>query len=158
MLDGELDLERGTWTIPGRRTKNGRPHTLPLPAIASTIVTSTPRMAERGHLFGSRAHGFTSWAHSKRDLDIRLGDRVEAWTLHDLRRSCATRMCDLGVQPHVVEQILNHQSGHRAGIVGVYNRSCYEREVRAALGLWNDHIRALVEGGERKVVAMRPAS
>jgi len=158
MAWGELDLERGTWTIPGRRTKNGRPHTLPLPAIASTIITSTPRMAERDHLFGSRAHGFTSWAHSKRDLDIRLGDRVEAWTLHDLRRSCATRMCDLGVQPHVVEQILNHQSGHRAGIVGVYNRSCYEREVRAALGLWNDHIRALVEGGERKVVAMRPAS
>jgi hypothetical protein len=64
-------------------------------------------------------------------------------------------MCDLGVAPHVVEQILNHQSGHRSGVRGVYNRSSYEREVRAALALWADHIRKLVEGGERKIVPMR---
>ena len=64
-------------------------------------------------------------------------------------------MADLGVQPHIIEQILNHQSGHKAGLAGIYNRSSYEREARAALALWANHVRTLVEGGERKVVPMR---
>src|SRR5262249_32659637 len=151
----EVDLERGLWTIPGTRTKNGRPHTRTWPPIAEAIIASVPQMVGRDHLFGERASGFSSWAHAKKQLDIQLGHKVEAWVLHDLRRSCATRMCDLGIQPHVVEQILNHQSGHRAGIVGGYNRSSYEREVRAALVLWNDHVRTLIEGGGRKVIVMR---
>jgi len=154
----EVDLGRGTWTIPSSRTKNARPHTLPLPPLAIDIITNTPRIVGRDVLFGERAgRGFTSWARPKKMLDTRLGDKVETWTLHDLRRSFATRLCDLGVAPHVVEQILNHQSGHRAGIVGVYNRSAYEREVKAALALWDDHIRSIVTtGGERKIVPMSP--
>jgi integrase len=154
----ELDLDRGTWTIPSSRTKNARPHTLPLPSLAIDIITGTPRMVGRDVLFGERAgRGFTSWARPKKMLDTRLGDKVETWTLHDLRRSFATRLCDLGVAPHVVEQILNHQSGHRAGIVGVYNRSSYEREVKAALLLWDDHVRSIITtDGERKVVMMPP--
>jgi integrase len=79
----------------------------------------------------------------------------EPWTLHDLRRTCATRMADLGTAPHVIEQILNHQSGHRRGIAGVYNRSSYEREVRAALALWSDQVRSIVEKSERKIVPLR---
>ena len=63
-------------------------------------------------------------------------------------------MADIGIAPHIVEQILNHQSGHRAGVAGTYNRSSYEREVRAALALWSDHVRTLVEGGERKVIPL----
>jgi hypothetical protein len=60
-------------------------------------------------------------------------------------------MADLGVQPHIIEAVLNHYSGHRRGVAGVYNRSPYEREVRAALALWADHVASLV-GGERKIV------
>jgi integrase len=151
----ELDLERGTWTIPSGRTKNGREHTLPLPPLALDIIRNIPRVVGRDYLFGPRAAGFTSWNRSKKILDRRLGDQVGPWRLHDLRRSAATRMCDLGVAPHVVEQILNHHSGHRGGVAGVYNRSSYQREVRAALALWNDHIRSIIEGGERKIVAMK---
>jgi hypothetical protein len=61
----------------------------------------------------------------------------------------------LGVQPHIVETILNHVSGHKGGVAGVYNRATYEREVRAALLLWADHVRSVVEGSERKVVPLR---
>jgi integrase len=154
MTRGELDLDRGTWTISSTRTKNGRAHTLPLSGLAVSIIESVPERLGRDHLFGDRASGgFTSWALAKADLDVRLGGQVAKWTLHDIRRSVATRMCDLGVMPHVVEQILNHHSGHRGGIVGVYNRSAYEGPVKAALGMWADHIRTLVEGGERKVLA-----
>jgi hypothetical protein len=61
-------------------------------------------------------------------------------------------MADLGVQPHVIESILNHYGGFRSGVSGTYNRSPYEREMRAALALWADHVISVVEGGERKVV------
>jgi integrase len=156
---GELDLDGGTWTIPAQRTKNGRQHTLPLSALAVSVIEAIPQRVGRDCLFGERGtSGFCSWATAKAALDARLGGQVAKWTLHDIRRSVATRMCDLGVMPHVVEQILNHQSGHRGGIVGVYNRSAYEGPVKAALGMWADHIRTLVEGGERKVLAYRPAA
>ena len=42
------------------------------------------------------------------------------WTVHDLRRTCATGMADLGVLPHVIEAVLNHVSGHKSGVAGVY--------------------------------------
>jgi integrase len=156
------ELERGTWTIPGQRTKNGRAHTLPLSGLALSIIDAVPQRVGRDQLFGDRGlSGFTMWDWSKSRLDERLGDKVKPWTLHDLRRSAATRICDLGVMPHVVEQILNHHSGHRSGIVGVYNRSAYEQPVKAALGMWADHIRAITEGGARrarKVLAFAAAA
>jgi integrase len=55
------------------------------------------------------------------------------WRLHDLRRTVATRLSDLGVQPHIVEAVLNHISGHKAGVAGIYNRAVYAPEKRAAL-------------------------
>jgi integrase len=153
----ELDFERGTWVIPAERVKNGRQHALPLTPFAISIIESVPRRVGRDHLFGTRSDGGLSHWHAKAELDQRL--TIKPWRIHDLRRSFATRLCDLGVAPHVVEQILNHQSGHRAGIVGVYNKSRYEREVVTALSMWTDHILTLVKGGERKVVSLqRPAS
>jgi integrase len=148
----ELDADKGTWTLPGERSKNGRAHTLPLPQTAWQIIQTVPRRASRDRLFGLLADdGFTRWA-VKVDLDKALDGTVRPFRLHDLRRTVATRLADLGVQPRVIEQILNHQSGHKRGPAGIYNRSSYEREVKAALALWADHIRALVEGGERKLV------
>jgi hypothetical protein len=64
-------------------------------------------------------------------------------------------MADLGVAPHIIEACLNHYSGHRAGVAGIYNRSSYDREVRAALAMWADHVRTLIDGGERKIVPIR---
>ena len=151
----EIDTENGLLRLPPERTKNGRAHTLPLPPLAFDIVATVPRMVGRDHLFGERSDlGFTQWG-AKRDLDARLAGKVAEWTLHDLRRTCATRMADIGVQPHIIEAVLNHISGHKVGVAGIYNRSSYEREVKAALALWADHVRALVEGGEKKIVPLR---
>jgi len=96
--------------------------------------------------------GFTQWG-AKRDLDARLGESVKPWTLHDLRRTAATGMADIGVQPHIIGAALNHISGHKVGMAGIYNRSSYEREVRNALALWSDHIRTIVGDGGRTVLA-----
>ena len=65
------------------------------------------------------------------------------WRHHDLRRTVATRMADLGIEPHVIEAILNHVSGTKAGVAGVYNRSLYAAEKRAALLVWADHVQAV---------------
>jgi integrase len=81
---------------------------------------------------------------AKTALDEKLGKAVKPWTLHHLRRTAATRMADLGVQPHVIEAVLNHISGHKAGVAGIYNRSTYVAEKRAALDLWAVHIEIIV--------------
>ena len=86
---------------------------------------------------------------------------VPVWSdgpIHDLRRSVATRMADLGVQPHVIEADVEPPERPQGGPAGIYNRSTYANEVRAALLLWEDHVRTLVEGGERKILPYTPAA
>jgi integrase len=148
------DPERPTiWTLPAARSKNDNEHELPLPSSAVEIIRSAPRLATRDQLFGVRnAGGFSAWDAGAKALNVRLGDSVRPWTLHDIRRTVATRMGKLGVLPHVIECVLNHQSGFRSGVGGVYNRNPYAREVRTALVLWEDHVSTLIDGGKRKVV------
>jgi hypothetical protein len=79
------------------------------------------------------------------------------WVVHDIRRSVATHMAEeVGVQPHIVEATLNHVSGHKAGIAGIYNRALYEREKRTALDLWAKHVMTLVEGRKSVAIASHP--
>jgi integrase len=158
----EIDTERTKWTIPAERAKNGRGHEVPLGSLAAEIIASVPEVVDRNLLFGVRNdRGFSSWAEHKRQVDKRLGDQVKPWTLHDLRRTAATRMCDIGIEPHVVEQILNHQSGTRrglSGVGGVYNKSKYAIAVLKAVEQWDRHLRALIEGrDEGNVIPMRAA-
>src|SRR4051812_45403987 len=57
-------------------------------------------------------------------------------------------------EPHVIEAVLNHVSGHKAGVAGIYNRALYAVEERQALDLWSEHVRSLIEGAEAKVVSL----
>jgi integrase len=145
--------DEGTIELPAERVKNGHAHVLPLPPLAQSIIASVPQRAGRDHLFGERsAGGHTGWDRSKKDLDARA-KLASGWRVHDIRRSVATRMADIGIEPHIIEAILNHYSGHRAGDAGIYNRSTYKTQIQFALGLWDSHLRSLIEGGERKVVS-----
>ena len=156
----ELDLSGRKWTIPSARTKNSREHEVSLSDAALAILKSAiarDGREEREALFGdgSAGHGFSGWSKAKAALDERIAKAaVDAkdkkkrapWRVHDIRRTVATRMIDLGVLPHVVEAVLNHVSGHKAGVAGVYNRAIYSAEKRQALDLWAAHIEALVAG------------
>jgi hypothetical protein len=82
-------------------------------------------------------------------------EAMPPWVLHDLRRRVATHMAELGVAPHIIEAILNHVGGHKAGVAGIYNKATYDREKRQALALWAEHIVALAEGRATKVVPLR---
>lgn len=152
MAWSEIDLQAGTWCLPKERSKNNHPHTIVLPTAALEIIRAVPQLVGRDHLFGVRAEGFTAWSRGKLDLDRRLAGVVRPWRIHDTRRTCATRMADLGVSPHAIESALNHYSGHRRGVGGVYNRSPYEREVTTALAVWAAHVLALVEDRTSTVV------
>jgi integrase len=151
----EFSDDRSTWTLPKERSKNGKAHTLPLTPLMLKIIDSIPERDGFDLLFG-RKHGFTGWSIGKRALDERLG--LPPWRVHDIRRSVSTGMNDIGIQPHIVEQVLNHQSGHRRGTAGTYNRSVYANEVVSAMLRWSDHIGSIIEGGERRVLAFPQAT
>lgn len=151
--EGELDLASGMWTIPGgkatsgRTTKNSVAQEVPLSPLAISLIEEKPRQAGRALLFGRGSKGFSGWSASKKRLDARIaaaGIKVNPWRLHDLRRTAATTMAEnLSVQPHVIESILNHVSGHKAGPAGIYNRATYRNEKRDALDRWADFVVSL---------------
>jgi integrase len=120
------------------------------------LIDASPRRTNCNYVFGDGPRrkgddhrGFSGWSKAKAALDERIVEmrRKRAkldWRLHDLRRTAATVMADrLGVLPHIVEVILNHVGGHRAGVAGVYNRAKYEAEVRKALQGWAEHVETI---------------
>lgn len=95
---------------------------------------------------GKRKTPYSGWSKSKEELDKACG--VQNWRLHDLRRSLATGFQKLGVRLEVTEAILNHVSGSRAGIVGIYQRHDWLPEKTTALNAWATHVLALLEARE----------
>ena len=131
-------VERGRHRldIPSMRTKNWREHIVPLPPIARDLIGSVKRV---GNEFVFTTNGkvpVSSFSRIKERLDGLMlkaaqeqaratgGDpdavHIPRWRLHDLRRTCATGMAGIGIQPHVVEAVLNHVSGAKAGVAGVW--------------------------------------
>ena len=151
----ELAPDLSAWTIPGVRTKNGVAHIVPLSPQAQAILRVCPQLADSDLVFPGLRGPFAGFDKAKTALDEAIG--VKDWRLHDLRRTVATGLQRLGVRLEVTEAILNHVSGSRAGIVGVYQRHDWAEEKRAALNAWGEHVDAIVEGREAtgKVTAFR---
>jgi integrase len=139
--------------LPGSRTKNGREHLIHLSAPASAILAATlgqRKDEERRLVFGRRTGPFSGWSKCKQALDQRIaeaaGKPLAPWRVHDLRRSFATHAAEIGIQPHIIEACLNHVSGHKGGVAGIYNKATYEPEKRTAFDRWAEHLLAVVEG------------
>jgi integrase len=153
MTRAELN-DDGIWSIPGARTKNKRPHMVPLPPLARNILAHLPRI-EGGWMFTTNGRTpISGWSKTKTRLDSLMGD-VPAWRLHDLRRTAATTMAEIGVPPHIVEAVLNHISGAKASVAGTYNRATYAAEKKAALERWTAHIEGIVAGRPGTVIPLR---
>lgn len=141
----EIDLNSGTWVIPAARSKNRRPHEVPLAPEAVSILREVPRVLGRDYVFGTGRGGFSGWSKAKRELDLKANALLPTlipWRIHDLRRTAATGMANLGVAPHIIEAALNHISGSRAGVAGIYNRATYRDEKRSALSIWAAQVRS----------------
>lgn len=139
----EIDLEKNVIKLPADRVKNRKAHTIPVSEPIRAVPKAQPRTLGRDHVFG-RGVGFSNWGAAKRALDSRLSDSIQPWTLHDLRRSAVTGMAELGIAPHVIEATVNHLSGHKGGIAGVYNRAQYQEAVQTALDKWGSHVLKIV--------------
>jgi integrase len=131
----EIDLDKAMWSLAPERTKNALSHLVPLSRQALELIRAQPRQGD--YVFGAPTFG--GWSRAKRRLDKRSG--VTGWTIHDIRRSTVTGMADeLGVAPAVIEAVINHQSGVKAGVAGVYDRSQRLGERATALQRWADHL------------------
>jgi integrase len=150
----ELDLGKGVWALPGERTKNRQPHTVPLTAEAVAFLRTVKRRKGSDLVFeGPRKTAFSGFGRLKEMLDAEIakaGKPIPAWTMHDLRRTTATGFQRLGVRLEVTEAVLNHVSGSRSGIVGVYQRHGWEEEKVAALRAWAAHVISAAQQSSRE--------
>jgi integrase len=178
MTWGEVAADLSTWTQPGARTKNGKPHLVHLSEPARAILR-TALGAEEGKVLpafpkpdrlvfgapGNKVVSSHSWV--KRTLDAAIaaarvkaaaesGDPepqpMPAWVLHDFRRSGVTWLAGAGFAPHVADRLLNHVQGTIRGVAAIYQRGEFLEEREAALRAWADHIARCAagkdEGGE----------
>ena len=141
MVGDEIDFNSRTWTLPGSRTKNGKPHIVHLSEACIKLIKRASGLGS--YVFSiSGVKPFQNFTNAKRALDELSG--VTGWRLHDLRRTCVSGMAGLGVPPHVADKILNHQSGTISGVAAVYQRHDFLAERKLALERWGQYIETLV--------------
>jgi integrase len=133
----ELDLDKRVWTMPGSRTKNGKPHLVHLSEPATRVIKSRPRSGV-AYVFGNGDKPFSGFSRAKRELDEK--SPILGWRLHDLRRTAVSGMARLGVAPHVADKILNHTAGTISGVAAVYQRHEFMAERKEALDAWGGHV------------------
>lgn len=148
----EISALRGEWidrkqkviVFPKTITKNKREHVVPYWTLFEKQIEP---IFQDGYLFpasGGESY-FTAWSKGKRDFSKTLGLNAQ-WQLHDFRRTIDTNMSELGVEPHVVERLLNHIStpGAIKGVQATYNRYSYLKEMRQACEVWENRLQSLV--------------
>jgi integrase len=165
----ELKLSEEVWTLPATRTKNGQPHDIHLSQLALNVIATIAPIEDCDLVFSTNGQtSISGWSKAKRRLDEEIAaarrtmarargedvDKVKAmpeWRIHDLRRSVATGLSNLGVAPIVADRILNHVPKKQKGqIMFVYNRAQYAKERREPIELWGRHIRQ-VSGAPQKL-------
>jgi integrase len=146
--------------LEGARTKNSYPHHIPLSAAAGRVIETLPHIADSKYMLTVTGDTpISGWSKAKALLD-RVATEIHGralpdWRLHDLRRTVATGLQKLGFSLQVIEAVLGHIGGSRAGVVGVYQRHSFDPEKRQALDAWARHVEALVEGKPAAVVPLR---
>ena len=163
MMIEELSDDRSEWTIPGRRTKNGRENTIPLPMMVREILQDVIGDRTSGYVFTTTGKTPVSgFSKLKRKLDNEMlvmaheddpEAVIEPWRLHDLRRSFITGANEISCEPHIIEAIANHSL---QGVAGVYNLAKYIPQRLAALERWCQHVNSVVsKTPENKVLPMK---
>ena len=150
---GKVDLDAGTWTIPV--TKNGKPHVVPLSHQAIALLRARrPENCKATSLVFATSTGalLANWDLETKRLQADSG--TTGWTRHDLRRTGATMLGDMGELPDLIEAALNHAAIH-SQLAATYNRSRYRPQVAAALQRLADALDG-IEQGAGEVVPMRP--
>jgi integrase len=115
----EINFKRNIIVLPGSRTKNSRAQVVPMTPMVRAILEARPRRDGRDFVFGVGERGFSGWSKSKARLDE--ASKIAPFVIHDIRRSAATSMSEIGVPPFHIEAVLNHVSG-TSSVAKIYNR------------------------------------
>ena len=144
----EWDFTKNLWTVPvehnktGKRDKNkGLDGVIirPIPeSLRPWLLELAQQNQKSGYMLGEVKSSEQVSLYGS-GLYKKLGHK-EPWTLHDIRRTVATGLSDLGIAPHIVESVLGHTVG---GVAGIYNRSQYLPEKLNALTVWSDRLELL---------------
>ncbi|CAG0970904.1 Prophage integrase IntA [Rhodocyclaceae bacterium] len=154
----DINEREKTWTIPAENSKNGRPHLIHLSAFAMKQLKTMKEYKDGPFLLSGRD---PDTGMSDKTVSKAIRDRIRKeplkkrtprsgtlllaggeWSPHDLRRTMASRMGDVGIEPHVIERCLNHV---QQGIVGVYQRQEYMKERKAAFETWGRKLASLTK-------------
>jgi integrase len=155
MTRAELSEDLSTWSLEATRTKNKLPHLVPLPLLAQSIIGDVPRI-EGPYVFSfTGTKPASGGSRLKARLDAIMtkiaGHPITPFRIHDTRRTAVTGMAELEILPNIVELVVNHISGFKAGVAGTYNRAQLLPQRKAALELWAAHIAGLVSGESANV-------
>ena len=148
----EINLDRGIIVLPSIRTKNHRVHIVPITSSVRAILEARPRREGRDFVFGVGECGFSGWSKSKARLDSVLN--IGPFVVHDIRRSVATHMSEIGIPPFHVEAVLNHVSG-TSSVAKIYNRNTFEGEKIQALTRWAEHLAALIDRRKSNITPLK---
>jgi integrase len=147
-------------TLPAQITKNGVERTFPYGNLVEQVFARRSNLIEgdlyfppyRSHVRGVPTTTYAGWSKDKKAFEKRCG--ISSWTLHDLRRSFATKLAQLGVLPHVVERLLNHRLGAiktetiLTDVAEVYNLASYLPEMRQAVTVWEGKLEFLLQSSK----------
>ena len=151
-MRSEFDLETGYWIIPAGRSKNYAQNRVPLSPRASSVFTNVAAVRGSPRLFpavgntANSASGISKVVNRLREAVSKdLEVDVPRWSLHDIRRTVATGLQKLGVRFEVTEAILNHVSGSKGGVAGIYQRYNWGPEKEQALNSWAEYVAGCVD-------------
>ena len=151
MMRADVNIASAIWTQPDKVTKNGDPHTLPLPpttlALLQEQMSAQKDAAPSDPVWIGPSQGkvFNAWAGLL--LHVRKASGVSKWSWHDFRRTVVSNLAEHGVAESVADSLLNHrQSATRSGVLGVYQRANRHRERAEALALWAKLVERAAEG------------
>ena len=160
MRHDELDLARQLWSLPGARTKNGQAHNIALSTMALEVILEASEAADgASFLFPSPSGNKPIAGHAIATAVRRSQGTIgfEHWTTHDLRRTVASGMAEMGISPFIIGHVLNHVSTTRATITtAIYARYSYDKEKREALDAWSARLAGII-GQQASVVPLRRA-
>ncbi|EHO6510309.1 site-specific integrase [Escherichia coli] len=147
---GEWDFTEMLWTVPKEHSKTKVAIFRPIPEAILPFVTQLVEQNRHTGLLLGAVKQEASVSQYGRLAHRRLNH--PHWSLHDIRRTFTTMLNDLGVDPHVVEQLTGHQL---PGMQRVYNHSRYLDAKRDALNLWVERLE-LLQNNDKKIVVMTP--
>lgn len=148
MKEIDFNSTAPVWTVPGNRTKNKKPNRLPLSPLALKVIDQARELAGiSSWLFPSPSGKGPMGAHTATKALGRARHAIGLadFRIHDLRRTAATRMAELGISPHTISLILNHASARKGSITSkVYVQYSYDKEKREALEAWGRTLEGVV--------------